>query len=95
MNIEQVFDGVLKKENVLEKICKKFKIKSDEIVFIGDDINDLELMKKVGFAATPHDGIKEAIKLADYQCRADGGRGVLREVTDLIILAKFGNKKSY
>jgi 3-deoxy-D-manno-octulosonate 8-phosphate phosphatase KdsC-like HAD superfamily phosphatase len=52
-------------------------------------------MKKVGFAAIPHDGIKEAIKLADYQCRADGGRGVLREVTDLIILAKFGNKKLY
>ena len=59
------------------------------------DINDLELMKKVGFAAIPHDGIKEAIKLADYQCRANGGRGVLREVTDLIILAKFGNKKLY
>ena len=95
MNIEQVFDGVLKKENVLEKICKKFKIKSDEVVFIGDDINDLELMKKVGFAATPHDGTKECIKLADYQCRTDGGKGVLREITDLIILAKFGSKKLY
>ena len=50
------------------KVCKKLKVKSHEIAFIGDDVNDLELMKKVGFSATPFDGIKDAIKIADYHC---------------------------
>ena len=49
MNVKKVYDGVLKKELILEKICKFFKISEKEVGFIGDDVNDLELMKKVGF----------------------------------------------
>ncbi len=95
MNIHQVLNGVVKKETVIDKISKKFMIKSSEIAFIGDDVNDLELMKKVGFSATPYDGIKDAIKISDYHCKSKGGLGAYREVVDLIIFAKFGSKKLY
>ena len=95
MNVNLVLDGIMKKELVVDKICKKFKINSDEIAFVGDDVNDLELMKKCGFSATPYDGIKKAISISDYHCKTKGGNGAFREVVDLIIHAQFGAKKLY
>jgi YrbI family 3-deoxy-D-manno-octulosonate 8-phosphate phosphatase len=95
MNVYFVLDAVMKKEMVIDKVCKKLNIKSNEIAFIGDDVNDLELMKKVGFSATPLDGIKDAVKISDYHCESRGGMGAFREVVDLLMQAKFGAKKLY
>ena len=52
-------------------------------------------MKKCGFSATPRDGIKKAISISNYHCKAKGGNGAFREVVDLIIHAQFGAKKLY
>ena len=93
MNVKKVYDGVLKKELILEKICKSFKISEKEIAFIGDDVNDLELMKKVGFSVTPKDGNTEVKKIVDYRCKRCGGEGVLREICDLVTAVKFGKKR--
>ena len=89
MNVKKVYDGVLKKELILEKICKSFKISEKEIAFVGDDVNDLELMKKVGFSVTPKDGNNAVKKIADYVTKAKGGHGAVREITDLIIKSKY------
>ena len=93
MNVKKVYDGVLKKELILEKICKFFKISEKEVAFIGDDVNDLELMKKVGFSVTPKDGNNTVKKIADYVTKSKGGEGAVREITDLIIKAKYGEKE--
>ena len=93
MNVTKVYDGVLKKELILEKICKSFKISEKEIAFVGDDVNDLELMKKVGFSVTPKDGNNAVKKIADYVTKAKGGHGAVREITDLIIKAKYSEKE--
>ena len=93
MNVKKVYDGVLKKELVLEKICKFFKISEKEVAFIGDDVNDLELMKKVGFSVTPKDGNNAVKKIADYITKSKGGEGAVREITDLIIKSKYGEKE--
>ena len=85
MKIDKLLMGVLKKEVVLEKICKNYGVKSSEICYIGDDINDLELLKLVGLSATPSDGIVEAQKICDYICKNNGGSGVFREVANLIL----------
>ena len=85
MNISYVYDGVQEKEKLLKEICKKFTITSSQIAYIGDDVNDLELLKKVGFSATPNDGIADAKKIVDYVCEKKGGDGVLREVADMIL----------
>lgn len=85
MNIAKLYDGIIKKENILDEICNKFKVLPENIAYIGDDVNDLELMKKIGFSVTPNDGIKKAIEIADYRCKLNGGKGVLREVSDLIL----------
>jgi len=95
MNIRLVLDGIIKKELVIKDVCKKFRINASDIAFIGDDVNDLEIMKQVGFSATPFDGIKDVVQIADYHCETSGGKGAFREVADLLIQAKFGTKKLY
>ena len=96
MNIKKLYDGVVKKEQIIEKICREFKVKVEEIAFIGDDVNDVKLLKKVGLAVMPNDGIRQLRIICDYRCKSRGGEGVLREIADLILEKKFSNKyKSY
>ena len=88
MKINKLLMGIIDKEEVAEKICKRYRINIDEVSYIGDDVNDLGLLKKVGFSATPADGIKEAKKISNYVCKKDGGRGAFREIADLILTAQ-------
>ena len=95
MNVSKVYSGVKIKENELKKICKIYKLEPSNIAFIGDDVNDLELMKRVGLSATPYDGIAQAKKVADYICKSPGGGGALREIADLILKEKFPHKTKW
>ena len=92
MNISQVYSGFTKKERALTQICKKYKVSLKEIAFIGDDVNDLEVLKKVAFSAVPNDAVIQVKKIADYICKASGGKGCFREMSDLILLSKFSYK---
>ena len=92
MNISQVYGGFTKKEQALTQICKKYKVSLKEIAFIGDDTNDLEALKKVAFSAVPNDAVVQVKKIADYVCKASGGKGCFREISDLILLSKFSHK---
>jgi 3-deoxy-D-manno-octulosonate 8-phosphate phosphatase (KDO 8-P phosphatase) len=95
MNVSKTYSGIKNKEKELEKICKFYKILPDEVAFIGDDVNDIELMKKVGFSATPSDGILQAKKIVNYVCTTSGGNGALREMIDLILKEKFADKTNF
>ena len=86
--IKEVFIGIKKKELLLPKICKKFKIKESNIAYIGDDLNDLNILEQVGFSASPKDGMAIIKKKSNYVCKAKGGEGVLREIADMIISFK-------
>lgn len=88
MKIDKLLMGIIKKETILEKICKNYDVKSSEVCYIGDDINDLGLLKLVGFSATPSDGIVEAQKICDYVCKNTGGNGVFREIANIILLSQ-------
>ena len=92
MKIAKVFAGVTHKEKILPKICQLYDVTPTEVVYIGDDVNDLELMNKVGISVSPFDGIAQAKKIADYVCTKSAGNGVLREVADLILKEKFPKK---
>jgi len=85
MNITEIIGGAIRKEIILSKIEKKYKVSSDEIAFIGDDVNDIELLQKVGFSATPADGADETKKVVDYICEKSGGKAAFRETADLIL----------
>ena len=88
LKIKEYYLGVKKKEEVLSEIMRKNNVTPDEIAFVGDDSNDFELMKLIGFKATPSDGLSFIKELADYVCENKGGNGAFREVAELIIAFK-------
>jgi len=85
MKVAEIFDGIQNKEKIVDVICKKYKVSVDQVGYIGDDVNDIELLKKVGFSATPKDGIKKVRKIVDYVCTKNGGEGAFREIADLLV----------
>ncbi|MCL5028961.1 MAG: HAD-IIIA family hydrolase [Bacteroidetes bacterium] len=88
LKITELYLGVKEKHLLFPKILKKNGLKPENVAFIGDDVNDLELMKLVGLTATPADGIQEIKKIVDYICKNKGGNGAFREFAELIIKLK-------
>ena len=85
IKIAELYSNVADKKSILPKILKNYNVRIDEIAYIGDDINDLEIMRSIGFAATPNDGNIEVKKISNYICKMKGGEGAFREIADLIL----------
>ena len=83
-----VYVNIKDKEKYLSQICKKFAAKPNEILYIGDDINDIGIIKKSGFSSCPNNAIHDVKKIVDHICKTNGGEGVLREITEIIIKYK-------
>jgi N-acylneuraminate cytidylyltransferase len=90
LRIEDVFIGVRDKRACLEQFLVDRGLKWSELAYVGDDLNDLEVLRRAGFAACPADAVPEVQKQVLYVCRASGGRGAVREVCDLILSARGG-----
>lgn len=88
MKIEKLYDGVLDKKKISALICKKYQLSLNEIAYIGDDVNDIELLKIVGLSAVPNDAIIKAKKVSHYVCKSSGGKAAFREFADLILSQK-------
>ena len=88
IKVFKVYSGVKQKDKILNQICTKFKVAPNEIVFIGDDINDEKIMKLIGLSFAPSDATQTTKNIADIITNARGGQGVLREVTDEILLSQ-------
>ena len=82
--IDEIFQGVKDKVVVLESLVKKYSCDWSEVVYIGDDENDIECMKKCGYSACPYDAVKSVIETADYVCTHKGGNGAVREILDKV-----------
>jgi 3-deoxy-D-manno-octulosonate 8-phosphate phosphatase (KDO 8-P phosphatase) len=85
MRVDIVFEDVSPKTSVLEKICKIYKVTAQELCFVGDDLVDLGLMKKVGFPVAVADAALEIKNAAVYVTAKSGGRGAVRELAELIL----------
>jgi 3-deoxy-D-manno-octulosonate 8-phosphate phosphatase (KDO 8-P phosphatase) len=87
LGIRDVHQRVFVKSKVYDKLKKKYKCGDMNIAFMGDDIVDQELMKMAGLTAVPADAEESVKKLADLVMSRNGGRGAVREFTDLILKA--------
>ena len=88
LNIKNVVIGEKNKLERIKKICSDKKINLNEVAYIGDDINDIEILREVGFSAlTSNSPIKNQIKV-DYITNKRGGDGAFREFVDLILKEK-------
>ncbi|MCD6540088.1 MAG: HAD-IIIA family hydrolase [Candidatus Omnitrophica bacterium] len=87
MGINDVFSGY-PKEEVLDKIIKKYKVGLEEVAFVGDDLIDIEVAKRVGFSIAVNDAAEDLKKTVDFVTENKGGKGAVREVTEIILQAK-------
>ena len=85
LGITEVVQGVRDKVPVLEKITSQRGLKFEETAFVGDDVVDLTVMNRVGFAVAVADASEYLFATAHYVTLAPGGRGAVREVAELIL----------
>jgi 3-deoxy-D-manno-octulosonate 8-phosphate phosphatase (KDO 8-P phosphatase) len=88
LRIEELHLGIQDKPARLREILARTGLTAEEIAFIGDDTNDLEILDMVGLSACPGDATIFARNVAMYQCQAFGGHGCFRELAELIISAR-------
>ncbi len=91
LKIQEIHLGIKDKVEVLESLCEKYQIGFDEIAFIGDDTNDVDIMKLCGFTASPNDATSFAKEVADVVVESKGGYGAFRDFAEIIIYAKTNN----
>ena len=88
LGLDFCHQGIVDKDSVFEKLVQHYKLKGKEVAYIGCDLDDLGVFAKTGLAACPSDAplyIKDRVELVTT---ARGGRGVVREVADLILAAR-------
>ncbi len=85
LKINALYQGVEDKLKIINKIRDKHNIKLDEICYIGDDLNDLEVLKAVGLSCCPNDAVDKIKNIVDFICEKKGGKGCVREVCDYLI----------
>jgi len=90
LKITELHLGVKDKPAVLKEIMGRLGLLPEEIAFIGDDTNDLEVMKLAGVSVCPADAISLIKEAADIVCGANGGNGCFREIAEMIISAYNG-----
>ena len=86
--IPEVHQGVRDKLAVMREMVARHGLSLQQVAYIGDDVNDLEVLNAVGFGAAPADALPAVRNAVDYVCRQKGGEGAVREVADLILEAK-------
>ena len=86
--IPEVHQGARDKLAVMREMVARHGLTLQQVAYIGDDVNDLEVLNAVGFSAAPADALPAVRNAVDYVCRQKGGEGAVREVADLILEAK-------
>lgn len=74
--------GCKDKVAAVKTLCEKYNISLENVAYIGDDINDLDVIKMVGYGCCPADAMPQVRDAARYVTKAKGGEGVIREVVE-------------
>lgn len=85
LGIDLLFDGVKDKSQALAQATVRTGISPEHTAFIGDDLPDLAIMKRVGLAVAVADAPEQVRKAAHFTTSAPGGKGAVREVSEAIL----------
>jgi len=91
LKITELHLGAKNKPAVLKEILHRLNLQPEEVAFIGDDVNDLEVMKLVGLSVCPADAMPVIKETVDIVCEARGGKGCFREIAEMIISGHKGS----
>ena len=87
------WQGCHNKLAVLERLAAEKGVSLDQVAFVGNDINDLECLSKVGLPIVVNDSHSDLSDYGYYRTKASGGRGAVREVCDLVVGVLSGKKE--
>ncbi|MFA6759742.1 MAG: HAD-IIIA family hydrolase [Sulfuricurvum sp.] len=85
LRIKHIFQGVKDKLAVLEELCVDLGVDLSEVAAIGDDLNDLKLLRSVGMSFAPLDAVKEVRSSVDVVLERNGGDAVVRDMIEMIL----------
>ena len=88
LGIGLLYQGMLDKVVALEDILRRRGLRADEVAFIGDDLVDVPVMRRVGLPVAVRDAVDEVKDVALYVTERPGGRGAVREITEIILKIK-------
>lgn len=85
LGIEILYQGAMRKLDPYLEIVEKLGLDDKQVAYVGDDLIDLPVLRRVGFSATVKDAHPEVLPLVDYVAHLRGGRGAVREICDLLL----------
>ncbi len=88
LKIDKVYSNFHYKIRALDKIKKRFRVDEQEICFIGDDIIDVPILKRVGIAVSVPNAMDEVKQVSHFVTKKSGGRGAVREVCEFLLKAQ-------
>lgn len=93
--IREIHLGVKDKLAVFQDLCTRLSLQPSEVAYIGDDYNDLEVLKACGLSAAPADALPKIRDIVDFVTEHGGGHGAFRDLAELIIQAKSIQQKNF
>ena len=91
LGMTKICQGVKNKLEAMKEIIKEFEFDMSEIAYMGDDLPDIALLREAGLAACPNDAVPEVKSICHFISAKRGGRGAVRELTDLIYKTRIKN----
>jgi 3-deoxy-D-manno-octulosonate 8-phosphate phosphatase (KDO 8-P phosphatase) len=88
LGIQEVHQGVEDKVEVFNILKEKYNLTNDQIAFVGDDLNDLELIKLAGLKLTVANAAEELFDVVDYKSSLNGGEGAVRDIINKLLAGK-------
>ena len=88
LKVTDVYLGVEDKLTAVDDVLQKYRMNYQDACFVGDDINDFSVLKKVGFGVAVRGAVQIIKSIAHYVTSRDGGDGAVREVCDIILASK-------
>lgn len=85
LKVDYLFMGVKDKVATAKSLCEELHIEMKDIAYIGDDLNDMRLLKLVGWAGVPASAPEYVRELANVPLKKSGGEGVFREFVEEIL----------
>lgn len=88
LGIRFLYQDVKDKVKIIQDVVSEMAISLDRVACIGDDLNDLAMMRLCGICGCPADAVPEVQKVCDYVCKNSGGHGAVREFIEWLIQAE-------
>lgn len=93
LKVKEVYQNVEDKSRSLTQVVKKHNLSLDQVAYIGDDLNDIPALQRIGLAIAVANAVEEVKKKADFTTKRKGGEGAVREAITLILKAQIKKSK--